>query len=109
MTAKRSRSSTDKLTKTDLTDLVAARTGIRRSHTKLVIDELLELIILSLQDGTTVGLQGLGTLKVIRTTARLGVWPGTSNRLAIPAKRKITFKPALTLRQNVGQKQKPSP
>lgn len=48
------------------------------------------------------GLPGLGTLSVRDTAACTGVWSGTSQRIQIPAGKKIDFKVANTLKGALG-------
>ena len=43
---------------------------------------------------------GLGTLSV-KATARTGVRPGTSRKIQIPAGKKVAFKVASTLKDNL--------
>ena len=62
---------------------------------------MLEGIQSALREGRSVGLPGLGTLSVADTAARTGVRPGTSEKIQIPAGRKIRFKAATTLKGNL--------
>lgn len=61
----------------------------------------LECVVTALQDGKSVGLPGLGTLSVKKTAARTGVRPGTSEKVKIPAGKKVAFKVASTLKGNL--------
>lgn len=52
----------------------------------------------AVKQGQTLGLPGLGTLSVKATAARTGVRPGTSEKIQIPAGKKLAFKVASTLK-----------
>ncbi|GGJ66927.1 HU family DNA-binding protein [Deinococcus aquiradiocola] len=88
----------EKLGKTALVDLVAGQTALSKKEAAEAIDAVLDIIATSLKSGQTVGLPGLGTLSVKATAARTGVKPGTSEKVQIPAGKKVAFKVATTLK-----------
>ena len=49
----------------------------------------------------TVAIESVGTLTVKATAARQGVRPGTSERIQIPAGKKVSFKVASDLKKNL--------
>ena len=65
------------------------------------VNATMECIVTALREGKSVGLPGLGTLSVAQTAERQGVRPGTSERITIPAGRKVRFKVASTLKGNL--------
>lgn len=87
-----------KVAKTQMIDLVAERTSLSRKQAGEAVAAVLDGIGQALREGRSVGMPGLGTFSVTETAARTGVRPGTSERLQIPAGRKIRFKAATTLR-----------
>lgn len=91
----------NKIAKMQIIDQVADRTSLSRKQAAEVVDTLLSSVTQALRDGKSVGLPGLGTLSVTQTAARSGVRPGTSDRIQIPAGKKIRFKVATTLKGNL--------
>lgn len=87
-----------KIGKAQLVDSVAERAGMTRKEADVAVDAALGAIASALQQGQTVGLPGLGTLSVKATAARTGVRPGTSEKIQIPAGKKVAFKVASTLK-----------
>lgn len=90
-----------KVAKTQMIDQVAGRTSLSRKQAGEAVAAVLDSIGQALRDGQSVGLPGLGTFSVTPTAARNGVRPGTSERLQIPAGKKIRFKVATTLRNEL--------
>lgn len=87
-----------KIAKTQLVELVADKTGLTKKQSEEAVSSMLEIIIEAIKRGQSVGLPGLGTLSVKDTAARVGVRPGTSQRIQIPAGKKVAFKVASTLK-----------
>ncbi len=90
-----------KIAKTQIVDLVADKTSLNKKQAGEAVATVLDTIIGALRGGQTVGLPGLGTLSIAPTAERTGVRPGTSQRITIPAGKKIRFKVASTLKGNL--------
>lgn len=90
-----------KIAKTQLVEMVSDKTGLTKKQSEEAISATLEIVVSALQSGQTVGLPGLGTLSVKETAARTGVKPGTSEKIQIPAGKKVAFKVASTLKGNI--------
>ena len=90
-----------KVAKTQLVEMVADKTGLTKKQSEEAISSMLECVVSALQGGKSVGLPGLGTLSVKETAARTGVRPGTSEKIQIPAGKKVAFKVASTLKGNL--------
>lgn len=88
----------DKVGKAQMVDLMSESDRLSRKDAAEVIDVVLGVVIGALQAGKSVGLPGLGTLKVKATAARQGVKPGTAERIEIPAGKKVSYKVASTLK-----------
>ena len=99
--AKRGAADSGKVAKTQLVDMVADQTGLTKKQSEEAISSMLESVVSALQSGKSVGLPGLGTLSVKETAARTGVRPGTSEKIQIPAGKKVAFKVASTLKGNL--------
>lgn len=91
-----------RLGKADLAEQVSKTTSLSKGQANLAVDALLGAVVEALRQGQSVGLPGLGTLSVRETAARTGVRPGTSERIQIPAGRKVAFKSASTLKGSLG-------
>ena len=87
-----------KVAKTQIVEQIAERTGLSRRQAAGAVTCVVEAMIDALRAGRSVGLPGLGTLSVSPTRARQGVRPGTSDKIQIPAGKKIRFKAATTLK-----------
>lgn len=90
-----------KVAKTQLVEMVADKTGLTKKQSEEAVSSMLEAVVTALQGGKSVGLPGLGTLSVKDTAARTGVRPGTSEKIQIPAGKKVAFKVASTLKGNL--------
>ncbi|MBB6097123.1 DNA-binding protein HU-beta [Deinobacterium chartae] len=88
----------DKIAKTQLIDLVADKTNLSKKQASEAVSAVLDSIVEALRKGQSVGLPGLGTFSVTETKERSGVRPGTTDRITIPAGKKIRFKVATTLK-----------
>jgi len=88
----------NKVAKTQIIDLVADATTLSKKQAAEAVSSMLDLVVTALKDGKSVGLPGLGTLSVAATAERQGVRPGTSDRITIPAGKKVRFKVASTLK-----------
>ena len=97
-TKKDSASESHKVAKTQLVETVADKTGLTKKQSEEAVSSMLDVIVSALKSGKSVGLPGLGTLSVKATAARTGVRPGTSEKIQIPAGKKVAFKVATTLK-----------
>ncbi|WP_291424634.1 HU family DNA-binding protein [Deinococcus sp.] len=91
----------NKVAKTQLVEMVADKTGLTKKQSEEAVSSMLDCIVDAIKSGKSVGLPGLGTLSVKATAARTGVRPGTSEKIQIPAGKKVAFKVASTLKGNL--------
>lgn len=91
----------EKMNKSQLVEKVAEQTGLTKKQADEAVSTMLDTIVEALRGGQTVGLPGLGTLSVKDTAARTGVKPGTTEKIQIPAGKKVAFKVATTLKGNL--------
>ncbi len=87
-----------KVAKTQLVEMVADKTGLTKKQSEEAVSAMLDVVVSAIKGGQSVGLPGLGTLSVKATAARIGVKPGTSEKIQIPAGKKVAFKAASTLK-----------
>ncbi len=88
----------EKIAKTQIIDLVADKTSLTKRQAGEAVASMLDVVVEALRGGKSVGLPGLGTFSVAKTAARQGVRPGTSEKITIPAGKKVRFKVASTLK-----------
>ncbi|MBZ9713529.1 HU family DNA-binding protein [Deinococcus multiflagellatus] len=98
---KRAAGESNKVAKTQLVEMVADRTGLTKKQSEEAVSAMLDVVVGAIRGGQSVGLPGLGTLSVKATAARTGVRPGTSEKIQIPAGKKVAFKVASTLKGNL--------
>ena len=90
-----------KIAKAQLVEHLAATTELTKRQSAEVVDAFLDVIVEAVKRGTSVTLPGVGTFSVRPTAARTGVRPGTSEKIQIPAGKKVAFKVASTLKGNL--------
>ena len=95
-------------TKKDIVDRIAERTGTQRARVKTVVQQFLDEITAELAQGNRIELRDLGVFAPKTTPARTARNPRTSQKVQVPAKRRVVFKPGRLLRQQLnGHTSKP--
>lgn len=88
-----------KINKTDLCRLVSERTGISQQQTRLTVNTMLECIERVLVLGGCVSIRDFGTFSLKKMAARK-IWnPLTEEKINVPARLGIQFKPGLPLKR----------
>ncbi len=87
--------------KTELIQRIARDASITRAQAVKAVKSAVTVIRETIQSGDKISLTGLGTFKVKARKARPGRNPKTGETIAIPAGRKISFKPSLSLKKLV--------
>ncbi|HKZ22437.1 MAG TPA: HU family DNA-binding protein [candidate division Zixibacteria bacterium] len=65
------------MTKADLVEMVASKTGLTRSDVAAVVDEFLEAVKKTLENGNNIEIRGFGTFKIKARKARKARNPRT--------------------------------
>ena len=91
----------EKISKAELVDLIAQKASLSKKRADDAFSAALEVIVDTLKSGGKIGLPGFGTLEVRETKARGGVRPGTTERIEIPAGKKVAFKLASDLKADL--------
>ena len=89
------------LRKTDLVALVGARTNLNRAQASIVVSAVFDVMFEALSEEKRVAITGFGTFDVRASRERTGVKPGTSERITIPARKRVGFKPSSPLKNAV--------
>lgn len=85
------------MTKTDLTNEIAAKAGLTKVQAKAALDAMLESIEQALANNDKVQLIGFGTFSMQDRPERNGINPRTKEPITIAAKKVVKFKPAENL------------
>lgn len=89
------------MTKKNIVLRVASETGLKQLDVKKVVQRSLDAIIESLSKGDTVELRNFGIFKVKSRKGRTGRNPRTGEKVPVPPKRVVTFKPGLVMKKEI--------
>lgn len=89
------------MNKFELIQKVSKDANIRRMQAVRAVKAVVNSIRDTIREGGKISLTGLGTFKVKSRKARPGRNPKTGDTIDIPAGRKISFKPSLSLKKLV--------
>jgi len=85
------------MNKTDLVNEIAAKAELNKNQAKMALNACLESIEQALANEEKVQLIGFGTFAVVEKPARTGINPATKEKIQIPARKVVKFKPAADL------------
>lgn len=85
------------MNKTELINAVAEKAGLTKSQAKAALDATLNTITEALMKDDKVAIIGFGTFGVSEKTARTGINPRTKEKIEIPARKVVKFKPGAEL------------
>jgi DNA-binding protein HU-beta len=90
------------MTKADLVDIVAAKTGLTKRDVAQVVEAMLEAIKVSLAQHKHIEVREFGTFKVKRRKASMKYNPrDRSQKVVVPEKMVPVFKPSKFLKERV--------
>jgi len=89
------------MNKSELIEKVSRDAGIKKGQSTRAVKSMVQAIRETIKAGGKISLSGLGTFKVKPRKARKGRNPQTKETIEIPAGRKVSFKPSLSLRKLV--------
>lgn len=67
--------------------------------TTQLVSSVISIMTQQLQDGNTVAIQGFGTFEVKKKLERISINPATQQRMLIPPKLVLTYKPSAILKE----------
>lgn len=85
------------MNKTELINEIAAKTGSSKNVVKANLEATLQVISEALAKEDKVALIGFGTFAVVEKEARTGINPRTKEKIEIPARKVVKFKPSAEL------------
>jgi len=91
------------VTKSELIEKVAEKTGMTKKDSGKAVDAVLEAITKALGKGEKVSLVGFGTFDVRKRAARMGRNPQTGKAIKIAARKVPAFKAGKSLKEAVGK------
>ena len=89
------------MTKADLVDEIADRTGLTKKDVAETVDEFLNAVARALEYGKHIEIRGFGTFKVKDRKARIARNPRTGDAVEVPARRVPVFKVSKELKDKV--------
>ncbi|HVN71991.1 MAG TPA: HU family DNA-binding protein [Desulfomonilia bacterium] len=91
------------MTKSELVDAIAKKTGKSKVSSATVVDAILDAIKAALKKGEKVTLVGFGTFEVAKRAAREGINPRTQKKIKIKASKVPRFKAGKALKETVNK------
>jgi integration host factor subunit alpha len=91
------------VTKADLADRLYEELGLNKRESKEFVELFFEKMRQSLESGESVKLSGFGNFDLRKKTPRPGRNPKTGEEIPISARRVVTFRPSLKLKERVAQ------
>lgn len=89
-------------TKADLVDLVyRSHGGLTKHEAAEVVESIFRTMKTSLLDGQAVKIQNFGVFEVVPRQGRMGVDPASGERIFIPPRNGLSFRPAQRLKEAV--------
>jgi integration host factor subunit alpha len=89
------------LTKEKIIDNIYNQVGLSKSHSRIVVERLLEIMKGSLENGEDILISGFGKFVVKEKSARRGRNPQTTEDLQLRARRVVVFKTSGVLRNKI--------
>ena len=89
------------MTKKDIVLKVAAQAGLKQLDVKKAVQKSLDAIVEALAQGETVELRNFGIFKVKSRKGRIGRNPRTGEKVPVPPKRVVVFKPGLIMKRDI--------
>ena len=93
------------MTKQQLIEAVATKTGQGKADVEKVMETVFETIAETLQANARIDLRGFGSFVVKERKARQGRNPRTGETITIAAKKDASFRPGKELTEKIGQSQ----
>jgi integration host factor subunit alpha len=91
------------MTKADLVNKVFEQIGGTKKESAALVEKLFDAMRNTIIDGESIKISGFGNFLVKTKHARKGRNPQTGETIEISARRVLTFKPSITLRNGVNK------
>ncbi len=80
---------------------LASKTGFTQTDTQQMVRTVINEMKLHLEEGDTIQINGFGTFEVKKRLERIVVTPGTQQRMLVPPKLVLNFKPIAAIKENL--------
>lgn len=80
---------------------LAAETNYTQADTQQMVSAIIDTMRQGFEDGHTVQVNGFGSFEVRKRLERLVVNPGSGQRMLVPPKLVLAFKPMATIKENL--------
>ena len=94
-------------TKKNLIDRIAGSTGQQQSLTKRVVRQFLDEIVADLARGNRLEFRDFGVFETKTTPSRMAQNPRTLEKIRIPAKRRVVFRPGRAVKMRLNDRLAP--
>jgi integration host factor subunit alpha len=91
------------MTKADIVEKIQAATGISKKEAIELMEAVLSIMKETLESGESLKISGFGNFMVKQKTDRRGRNPQTGEAITISARRVMTFKPSVLLKNSVNR------
>ena len=85
----------------DFISILASRTEMKNAETQKVVDALIDIMSDCFQEGDSVQMANFGTFEVKKKLERVMMNPTTGQRMLVPPKLVLAFKPNLTWKDKI--------
>lgn len=85
----------------EFTTELSRRLGYTNKDATQLVASLTDILSAELQDGKTASFQGFGTFEVKKKMERIVVNPATKQRMLVPPKLILSFKPSVALKERL--------
>ncbi len=89
------------MTQSQVAAHLSDKVGITKKQAKTALEELTSLVVRELRKEGSLRLAGLGIFRKRKTKARMGRNPATGEQIKIPARTRLRFTPAKSLKDSV--------
>ena len=87
------------MTKQDIVDRIADRTGFKKLDTRRIMQEFLNEIMTELKDGNRLEFREFGVFEIKHRAPRKARNPQTGDTVTVPAREVVNFKPGRRLKE----------
>ena len=87
------------MTKADLINILIQEMGMSKKNAEVVVNTFLGSMIESLKNGKGIELRGFGSFRIRERKPRIGRNPQTGEKVKVPAKKIVYFKPGKELKE----------
>lgn len=91
------------MNKTQLTEVLAAKTNMKKKDAEAAINNVFAAITEALVKGEKVQISGFGSFEAKKRAARIGRNPHTHEEMEIPAFKSACFSPSKTLKSAINK------